>query len=169
MLSLSHTTGYAILAMSCLHRCGERLMSTRDVAACTGIRQPYLAKILHTLVRSGLIAAKRGYRGGFSLTRAADQISFYDIAVAIEGEAFLPTCMLGLGTQLRGRACPGRSFWQRERQRIARHLRRMTLVDVKVWRQGGRAGCGKGGSAAWVDPSEPARRRREHDPIRSRS
>lgn len=151
MLALSHTTGYAIRALSCLHECGDGLMQVKDIGRCTGIPLPYLSKIMHSLGKSGLIAAKRGYRGGFAVTRRLRAISFYDVAVAIEGEDFLPVCLLGL------EACPpflhgrGHGFWAIERKRILRYLRQMTLADVKQLHTCGRGlSCeaGRDGDAA---------------------
>ncbi len=63
MLSLSQTTGYAILALGCLERSGTQWILARDIASRAGIPLPYLSKILHALVRPGLIHAKRGHRG----------------------------------------------------------------------------------------------------------
>lgn len=131
MFSLSQTTGYAILALSCLDRCGQGLMLAKDVAACTGIPLPYLSKILNALGRSGLIEAKRGYRGGFALNRSPRDVSFHDVAVAIEGEGYLPQCMLGF---VDGEHCPdpdGGMFWKRERERIERYLHKQRLADVQ--------------------------------------
>ncbi len=130
MLALSQTTGYAILALACLRECGNGLMLAKDIAACTGIPLPYLSKILHSLACSGLIDGKRGYRGGFALNRPMTKISFHDVAVAIEGEDYLPQCMLGLGVCLHRPNCPGQSFWRMERARIERHLKRTTLATV---------------------------------------
>ncbi|MHC5013665.1 MAG: RrF2 family transcriptional regulator [Planctomycetota bacterium] len=71
MLSLSHTTGYAILALACLEGAGGRWVLSTEIAELTGTPRPYLSRVLHTLRRSGLVRAKRGYRGGFALARAA--------------------------------------------------------------------------------------------------
>jgi Rrf2 family iron-sulfur cluster assembly transcriptional regulator len=130
MLALTQTTGYAILAMSCLRHCGNGLKLARDVAACTGIPLPYLSKILNALHQAGLITGKRGYRGGFALSHPLEQISFDDVARAIEGDDYLPECMLGLGPCLQRADCPGLAFWREERARLLKHLRQTTLADV---------------------------------------
>ena len=86
MLCLSQTTGYAILALSCLEEGdGENWILVKDIATCTGIPKPYLSKILHSLQGSGLIRAKRGYRGGFALARPSSRINLLEIAAAVEG------------------------------------------------------------------------------------
>ena len=130
MLSLSQTTGYAILALSCLVEDQDRWVLSRDIAATTGIPGPYLSRVLHALGRSGLIRAKRGYRGGFALARPASRISLLDVAVAVEGRDWKAPCLLGLTSCAQVRACPTHAFWTRELARIERELRKTTLAQV---------------------------------------
>lgn len=130
MLALSQTTGYAILALSCLDGCQDRWVLAKDIANCTGISLPYLSKLLHALNGSGLIRAKRGYRGGFQLARPAKQISLLNVAEAVEGRRWLPECLLGLEECSDHRACPTHEFWKKERSRIEKELKRLTLRAV---------------------------------------
>ena len=133
MLSLSQTTGYAILALGFLQECGGRLVLARDITSSTGIPLPYLSKILNALTRTGLVVGKRGYQGGFALSRPADEISLFDVAEAVEGPDWLPTCMLGLADCSAVPFCPTHSFWKVQRSKIEKELRRMTLTDVSCY------------------------------------
>ena len=130
MLSLSQTTGYAILALSCLVEDEDQWVLSKDIAATTDIPGPYLSRVLHALGRSGLIRAKRGYRGGFALARPASRISLLDVAVAVEGRHWKAPCLLGLTSCAPLRACPTHAFWMRELARIERELRRTTLAGI---------------------------------------
>lgn len=145
MLALSQTTGYAILALSCLDGCQGRWVLAKTISECTGISLPYLSKLLHALTSSGLVSAKRGYRGGFQLARSAKEISLLDVAEAVEGRKWLPECLLGLDECSDARACPTHEFWQKERSRIEKELKRQTLRDVAEFerQRGARLGsCG---------------------------
>jgi Rrf2 family protein len=130
MLSLSQTTGYAILALSCLVDVEDRWVLSKDIAAATGIPGPYLSRVLHELGRSGLIRAKRGYRGGFALARPASRISLLDVTEAVEGHNWKAPCLLGLTDCSQIRGCPTSAFWERELARIERELRKTTLAQV---------------------------------------
>ena len=130
MLALSQTTGYAILALSCLEESKGALMLAQDIARYTGIPLPYLSKILHSLGQSGLIHGKRGYRGGFVLAHPASRITLMDIVEAVDGHKWEPRCLLGLEECSDERACPTHEFWKVERQRIEDELRRITLHEV---------------------------------------
>ena len=129
MLSLSHTTGYAIQALSCLQEKPGELMLAREIATKTHIPRPYLSKILHHLVQSGLLVSKRGYRGGMALSRPADRISLLDIMVAVEGDTLTRNCLLGLEGCTQGNTCPVHDFWRAEQERIRTRLSNITLVE----------------------------------------
>jgi Rrf2 family transcriptional regulator, iron-sulfur cluster assembly transcription factor len=131
MLCLSQTTGYAVLALSCLADVGEdRWVLSDSISQCTGIPRAYLSKIMHSLGSSGLIHAKRGYRGGFTLSRPAERISVMDVAMAVEGRAWLPKCLLGLNECSDDRACPTHTFWSEQRTQIEKKLSELSLREV---------------------------------------
>lgn len=130
MLALSQTIGCAILALSCLEGCGERWVLAKSISDCTGITLPYLSKLLHAMTSSGLIEAKRGYRGGSRLTRPRDEITLLDVVAAVDGSDWACRCLLGLEGCSDDRACPVHVFWKQERARIEKELKRRTLRDV---------------------------------------
>jgi len=131
MLCLSQTTGYTVLALSCLADVREdRWVLADSISQCTGIPRAYLSKILHSLRSSGLIHAKRGYRGGFALSRPAERISVMDVAMAVEGRAWLPKCLLGLSECSDERACPTHEFWSEQRTQIEKKLSELSLREV---------------------------------------
>ena len=45
----------------------------------------FLEKIIQDLIRCGLIKSKRGARGGYSIARSPERISFSDVIAALEG------------------------------------------------------------------------------------
>ena len=130
MLGLSSASSYAVLALANLTGPGEGWTLARDLAAAIDAPLPYLSKILHGLTGAGVIEAKRGYRGGFRLTRRADQLSVGEIVIAIEGPAYLEGCLLGRAECSDRRACPAHAFWGLERERIRAQLQRMSVADV---------------------------------------
>jgi Rrf2 family protein len=139
MLSLSVTTGYAIKALMCLESgdCVPRHLS--DIAQCTGVPRAYLAKILNALAQQGLVATKRGYRGGILLARNAEEISLLQIVEAVEGSQWLGECLLGMDACDILTICPTHDFWARFRREITEELRATTLASFMASRQCRRA------------------------------
>ncbi len=130
MMGLSQTTGYAVHALCCLEdpTCHPRLI--RDIAECTAIPKPYLAKIINQLSRKGLVTTKRGYRGGIFLTRPSTEISLLDVVEAIEGKAWIGECLLGMDDYTAYCVCPTQKIWKKIRGQIQDALRNTSLASV---------------------------------------
>lgn len=67
-----------------LHGSGA-LAQIEHLAETEAVPSAFLAQILLKLRDSGLITSRRGNQGGYTLARPADEISLYDILVAVEG------------------------------------------------------------------------------------
>ena len=130
VLSLSQTSGYAILALGCLLQVQDRWVKTGEIAECTGIPPAYLSKILHKLGQSGLITAKRGAYGGYALSRPARKISLLDVVEAVKGRPTKPACLIGLSECSDEHPCPAHEFWKKERERIWKKLSHLNLRDA---------------------------------------
>ena len=66
--------------------------SVRDLAELQGVPVEYLAKLFTKLSKAGLVVATEGARGGFTLARRAEEISFLDVVNAIDGDKALFEC-----------------------------------------------------------------------------
>jgi Rrf2 family protein len=108
----------------------ERACLIREAAASTGIHKPYLAKILNLLTNKGLVTAKRGYRGGILLARPATAITILQIVEAVEGNAWLGHCLLGLRDCQAQHLCPTHEMWVEIKKRIHDSLGKITLAEV---------------------------------------
>src|SRR5262245_30107033 len=88
---------YAIRATTHLAATPDALVQLKAIAAAERIPAPFAAKILHGLVRSGVLRSVKGPGGGYGLARPASSITFLDIKAATEGTKDLETCAAGLG------------------------------------------------------------------------
>lgn len=130
MIGLSRTTGYAILTLRCLadDRCPTR--SLKDIASCTEVPPSYLAKIVNTLARAGIVRTKRGVGGGITLARAARNIDLLEIVEAVEGPEWIADCLFSVDTGECRETCPTREFWISTRESIETYLHATTLNEV---------------------------------------
>ncbi len=67
-----------------LHGTGA-LAQIEQLARAEAVPANFLAQILIKLRDHGLIASRRGNHGGYALARSPEEISLYDILVAVEG------------------------------------------------------------------------------------
>src|SRR5881392_768201 len=92
MLKLTKKADYGLIAMR--HLAGhEGACSAKDVADAYGIPQEALAKILQRLVKAGLLQSQHGANGGYTLARAANKISAFEVIRAIDGPLLITSCM----------------------------------------------------------------------------
>ena len=66
---------------------GESL-TAREIAQAEGLSTNYAEKILSHVREHGLVKSVRGVRGGFLLTRPAEQISLKDVFYALGGPIY---------------------------------------------------------------------------------
>ena len=95
-MRLSHLADYAVVLMTAAARrpAGARLSAT-ELSAETGVPLPTAQKLMGQLAASGLLTSVRGAGGGFTLARAATQISLADIVEAVEGPIAMTVCSEG--------------------------------------------------------------------------
>lgn len=89
MLRLSSRGRYAVRAVFDLAQNGGAPAQVRDIAERQRIPLRFLEQIFQTLKRAGLVASKRGPRGGFTLARRADEVRLGDVLRAVEGPVVL--------------------------------------------------------------------------------
>jgi Rrf2 family nitric oxide-sensitive transcriptional repressor len=93
---LSQTVEYALRAVCYLATRPGEPASTEEVAERTRVNAPYLAKIVQSLVRQGIIKSQRGVGGGIMLARAPEEMTVLEVVNAVEPLQRITTCPLGL-------------------------------------------------------------------------
>lgn len=64
----------------------------RDLATFQGISESYLSKVYARLSKSRIIKSVPGVKGGYTLARSADNITFWDVVEAVEGRESFFQC-----------------------------------------------------------------------------
>ncbi len=129
---LGVSTTHALRAVA--HLAGEDggVVLGRDLARTVGVPAPYLAKVLATLARVGVLSATRGARGGYRLARPAEQIRLAEVVGPFEGKRAAPTCLLRPGHACREEsACAAHAAWNAVNEAYQRFLDTTTVADVQ--------------------------------------
>lgn len=104
-----------------LHGTGE-LAQIGALAKAEAVPPNFLAQILIKLREAGLIVSRRGNQGGYVLARAPEEISLYDIVVAVEGD------VMRLSGNVAGRS--GRrlkQIWEEISETLVERMKAVTL------------------------------------------
>jgi Rrf2 family protein len=110
---------------------GEAVLG-RDLAREVGVPAHYLAKVLATLARAGLLAATRGARGGYRLARPAREIPLVEIVEPFEGQRARPGCLLRPGEPCDDdRTCSAHAAWGQVKSVYLGFLETTTLADIQ--------------------------------------
>jgi Rrf2 family protein len=110
-------------------------VSIRSISDELGIGFSYLTKVFQQLNEAGLLTSKRGRGGGVALTRSPEEISLYEILVAIDGDDLFEECVLGLPGCGEVEPCPLHDHWTEERERMQTKFQETTLAampDVRL-------------------------------------
>jgi Rrf2 family transcriptional regulator, cysteine metabolism repressor len=86
MVELSSKVRYGLLALLELVRIDRRgFLQIEQIAATHQIPERYLAQLLMTLRRCGIVRSQRGAKGGYALARDPRQIVLWEILICLEG------------------------------------------------------------------------------------
>ena len=137
---LTKAGDYAVRAMIHLACLPEGSMVMREkIAEVHGIPSSFMAKILRSLVRAGLLHSSRGINGGFTLARPAFEISLLDIVEAIDGPVSVAECAPDPKACEWACDCPAAPVWLQVQTSIREILGEATLEAlVSTPRRNGR-------------------------------
>ena len=92
-MRLSHAAEFAVRGTCVLaEKHGRGPIKLEAICRERGLAREYLAKILGSLVRAGLVTAVRGKKGGYMLARDPRRITLLDVVEAVEGPIHLNFC-----------------------------------------------------------------------------
>lgn len=125
------TGEYALRAMAHLaQRPPGQFALAQDVGRELGIPPNYMGKVLQTLARQGLLESQRGRRGGFRLSRPAQDLRLFEILAAVEPMGRYETCILGCKRCCDETACPIHHTWKEARDRVLEMFRKTSLTKL---------------------------------------
>lgn len=84
----------------------QRKLSATQIAATRKLQAPFVAKVLSTLSRAGLVVGSRGPGGGFRLAKPPSEIPLFEVFRLFEREATLHQCPFGGGICGVDEPCP---------------------------------------------------------------
>jgi len=127
----SLTTKYCVIALTHLAtQPPDEDVQVREIARATQVPPAFLARLVPTLVRAGLVRSQRGVGGGVRLARTPTEIALADVVRATEGEGYFHDCLLTVDPCNGTRGCPRHVVWGPMRDRIVTFLETTTIADL---------------------------------------
>ena len=91
---LSQTAEYALRAMLCLADRAGQPRTVAEISRSAKVPAGYLAKVMQSLVRAGLVTSQRGLRGGFTLRREPGAVTVLEVVNAVDPLRRIERCPL---------------------------------------------------------------------------
>ncbi|MGA8035241.1 MAG: Rrf2 family transcriptional regulator [Candidatus Acidiferrales bacterium] len=131
MMKLSKKADYGLIALKhlAIHG-GAASCSASDIADLYKMSTPLMAKVLQKLAKDGIVAARHGSSGGYTLARPATEISALDVIRAIEGPLFITSCMTSRGACDVAMTCSIREPLRRVNDSILDVLAKVTISQM---------------------------------------
>jgi Rrf2 family cysteine metabolism transcriptional repressor len=135
MFSTKAEYGVRVMAHLAKHN-GEQPISLATIADSEGLPLAYLEHLVQRLRKAGLVESRRGAYGGYTLARAAEDISMAEVVRALEGEIAPIECITAdadgvlVCSREHSEPCPTKFLWTRVQGSIVRTLNEMTLDDL---------------------------------------
>lgn len=128
-MKLSLQTDYSLRTLMYLAiQPGRRHVA--EIAACFGISEAHVAKVVNHLARMGYIRSIRGVGGGIELARAPEDISVGEIVNAVEGDMHLLDCVVLEKVCVIERSCKLKQVMAKAEQIQRDYFNSVRLTDV---------------------------------------
>jgi len=129
---LTRASEYALLSLDTIRK-SDKPIGAEFLANELHIPKSFLAKIMQSLAKEGILESRKGAHGGFLLAKAPGDITLYSVIVAAEGKApavldcaqYVDSCPSGaIGT------CTISPFLHRFQSKVDNFLSDLTLEDI---------------------------------------
>ncbi len=113
----------------------SRPLTGSAIARTEGLSVEYVAKLMQKLRLGGLVTSTRGARGGYRLTRPANEISVWE-AITVLGGEFFPKRFCDCHPGKRRNCvhvgdCSIRALWRGVEGKLRAALEEVSLVDLR--------------------------------------
>jgi len=133
-MKISSRCDYACRALAelALHYDQKRPIQISVIARNQAIPEKYLVHILNQLRRHGLVASRRGKRGGYSFARDPADVTLGQVIRRIDGPLISTPCIDETTQEKCDQAerCPFRVIWKDVDESVARVLDAATFKDI---------------------------------------
>ena len=127
----SRSCEYAIRALASIGGDGRgKSFSLRELCKKAGVPEPITRKSFQTLVRKGVLSAKRGCGGGYRFRRSPANVTLMDIIQAVDGKRPYDRCILGHDTCGHPDPCELHEIWEKARTTLVSELSSSSLAQL---------------------------------------
>jgi len=130
-MQLTRAADYAVRTMIYLSTLQEGTIVPKGrLAKSVEVPESFLSKILQTLARAGMIQARRGVDGGFSLLERGSNATLLEVVEIIDGPIALNVCLTEGSSCNRHPQCPAHLVWMEAQKAMLAVLSAATIATL---------------------------------------
>jgi len=131
MLQIRRETDYAIRCVYYLAGKEDEVIMVDEISREMRMPKSFIAKILQRLSKAGIVDSYVGVKGGFHLAKKPQQISLYDVIIAIEGPIAMNRCTVNKRICSLSSTCRVHPIWVDVRKEVERILKKSTFHKMR--------------------------------------
>jgi Rrf2 family protein len=132
-MQLTRAADYAVRVMVHLATLPEGTrVQLSDLAEAAEVPSSFVAKVLQRLARTGMVASRRGMKGGFELTANGRQASLLNVVESIEGPIRLNLCVGDGPGCVRSARCAAHPVWVEAQRAVVAVLASASIETVAM-------------------------------------
>lgn len=105
-------------------------INIREISNELNISFHFLTKVLQQLTQAEILESYKGPNGGVKLAKAASEITFMDVVVAIDTDHAFTECILGLPGCGELKPCPMHDQWAKLKGKLSDMMEQSTLREL---------------------------------------
>ena len=104
--------------------------SVRSVCRAAKVPESFTRKVFQNLVKSGILAARRGPGGGYRFRKDPTQVSVLDIIYAVDGKDAFEKCVIKDFRCDKKNFCPLHPMWMKARENMIGELKKSSVSGL---------------------------------------
>ena len=132
-MKIQVSTDYATQILQYLHRNRGEVHTATSIVAFMNISYPLFTKIANQLKKGNFLSSVQGRNGGYQLAKPAEEISFYDVFLCMEGDLSLRHCLKKGGKPCRNgelHTCKMQGFFRSVQEKIIADMSNLYIADL---------------------------------------
>jgi len=133
-MAINTRSEYALRALLEIADSPQEALSAQKICDHQALPKKYIERLLGNLKAAGLVESSSGAKGGYQLSRKAEEITLFQVLQAVEDDSLDPTCSSGSSRFCPSGGCALRQFFSNLGGTLQSLLSSYTLADIKTAR-----------------------------------
>ena len=129
-IDLNRRTDYACRIVRAAYRANGQLVSVSKVAEAESIPYAFARSIQHDLVRSGILRAERGAKGGLMLNCDTSKVTVLDLIESLQGPHGMSPCTIDEDYCSKAGECEYHEVWLKAEELVRNYFAGITIDDL---------------------------------------